>query len=343
MSEKDFSLSSSTYQSFLSDLKKRIQTAQSKAVRSVNRELVLLYWQIGSDILQRQETAGWGSKVIGKLSEDLRQAFPDMKGFSPRNLKYMRTFAESWPDQKFVQEVLAQIPWYHNITLLEKIKDHERLIWYVQKTVENGWSRNVLVHQIESRLWERQGKAVSNFAETLPSPQSDLAQQTLKDPYVFDFLTLTDDYNERELENGLVEHVTQFLLELGAGFAYVGRQVLLQVGDQDFFVDLLFYHTHLHCYVVIELKVGDFKPEYAGKLNFYLKAVDELMRKSGDAQTIGLLLCKKRDRLVAEWALSDVNKPIGISEYEITRDLPEEIKGSLPSIEEIEAELMKGE
>ena len=343
MSEKNPSLSSNAYQSFLSDLKKRIRTAQLKAARSVNRELVLLYWQIGADILERQEAEGWGSKIIGTLSKDLRQAFPEIKGFSPRNLKYMRAFAESWPDRQFVQEVLAQIPWYHNITLLEKIKDREQLLWYVQKTVENGWSRNVLVHQIESRLWERQGKAISNFAETLPSPQSDLAQQTIKDPYVFDFLTLTDGYNERELESGLVEHVTQFLLELGAGFAYVGRQVLLQVSDQDFFLDLLFYHTHLHCYVVIELKAGDFKPEYAGKLNFYLKAVDELIRREGDQPTIGLLLCKNSDRLVAEWALSDVNKPIGISEYQLTHELPDEIQSSLPSIEQIEAELMGDE
>lgn len=233
---------------------------------------------------------------------------------------------------------LVQIPWGHNREIISKCKDVLEALYYVDKTIEHGWSRSVLVHQIESGLYRREGQAVTNFATTLPAPQSDLAQQLIKDPYTFDFLTLTKDYNERELEKALTDHITKFLLELGAGFAYVGRQKELQVGERNFFLDLLFYHTRLHCYVVIELKTGDFEPEYAGKLNFYLKAVDEQLRGDLDEPTIGIVLCKTRDRLVVEYALSDIHKPMGVSEYQLTRALPDNLKPSLPSIEELEAE-----
>ena len=333
------SLVPSGYPVFLTDLKERIRAAQVKAALTVNRELVLLYWQIGREILLRQRNEGWGARVIDRLSRDLRAAFPDMKGFSPRNLKYMRAFAEAYPDEPFVQAVLAQITWYHNIAILEKVADRKQREWYIRNTVEHGWSRNVLVHQIESRLMERQGSAPSNFARTLPAPQSDLAQQILKDPYAFDFLTLDKDAHERDLERGLLEHLRQFLLELGAGFAFVGSQHHLQVGDSDFFIDLLFYHVKLHCYVVVELKARAFRPEDAGKLNFYLSAVDDLLRTEGDGPTLGLLLCKTKDAAVAEYALRDMGKPLGIAEYRVQEMLPEAYRGSLPTIAELEAEL----
>ena len=243
------------------------------------------------------------------------------------------------------QEPLSQItriPWGHNIAIISKCKTISEAFFYIGQTIQNNWSRSVLVHQIENGLYQREGKAVTNFAMTLPKPQSDLAQQTLKNPYIFDFLTMTKDYDERDLEKSLVDHITHFLLELGAGFAYIGRQYPLQVGERDFFIDLLFYHIRLHCYVVIELKTGDFEPEHAGKLNFYIKAIDEQLRKKGDEPTIGILLCKNKDSLVAEYALSDIHKPIGVSEYELTRSLPDNLKGSLPSIEEIEKEMKIG-
>jgi predicted nuclease of restriction endonuclease-like (RecB) superfamily len=327
------------YLEFLQDLKARIRQAQVRAALSVNRELVLLYWGIGREILQRQQTAGWGAKVIDRLAKDLRREFPEMKGLSPRNLKYMRAFADAYPEEQFVQAVLAQITWYHNITLLDKVKDHGQREWYIRQTVENGWSRNVLVLQIESGLYQRQGKAVTNFAQTLPAPQSDLAQQLLKDPYNFDFLSLGREFHERDLERGLLENLRDFLLELGVGFAFAGNQYHLEVGGRDFYLDLLFYHLNLRCYVVIDLKVGEFAPEDGGKMNFYLSAVDDLLRHEQDAPSIGLILCKTRDRLISEYALRDMRKPIGVSAYELTRALPEELKGSLPTIEEIEAEL----
>ena len=329
----------SGYPAFLTELKERIQTTQVMAALSVNRELVLLYWQIGREILLRQGSEGWGAKVIDRLSRDLRAAFPEMKGFSPRNLKYMRAFAQAWPDERFVQQAAALIPWFHNVAILEKIAAPEQREWYVRQTVQYGWSRNVLGLQIESRLFERQGSAPTNFARTLPAPQSDLAQQILKDPYTFDFLTLDKDAHERDLERGLLEHLRQFLLELGAGFAFVGSQYHLRVGDSDFFLDLLFYHVKLHCYVVVELKVGAFRPEDAGKLNFYLSAVDDLLRTEGDGPTLGLLLCRTKDSTVAEYALRDVGKPLGIAEFRLGEALPESLKGTLPTIEELEAEL----
>jgi predicted nuclease of restriction endonuclease-like (RecB) superfamily len=300
---------------------------------------VLLYWQIGRDILVRQAEQGWGAKVIDRLAHDLRTAFPTMKGFSPRNLKYMRAFAEAWPDTEFVQAVLAQLPWYHQLALLDKLRSPEIRRWYAVKAIEHNWSRNVLAMQIETRLHERSGMAVTNFETSLPKPQSDLALESIKDPYRFDFLGLTDEAQEREVEHALVKHVTEFLLELGAGFAFVGRQVLLDVGGDEFFIDLLFYHLKLRCYVVIELKAGKFKPEHLGQLGFYLTAIDRQVKSEHDNPTVGLLLCKSKNKVVAEYALGDTTQPMGIAEYKLLESLPAELQTSLPSIEQIEREL----
>ena len=327
------------YHEWLLDLKSRIHTAQQRATLAVNRELVLLYWQIGRDILARQAEQGWGAKVIERLAHDLRTAFPDMKGFSPRNLKYMRAFAEAWPEAEFVQQAAAQLPWFHLCTLLDKLKPREERDWYLSKAVQHNWSRNILVMQIETRLLERSGTAVTNFEASLPKPQSDLARESVKDPYRFDFLGLTDEAQEREIEHALVKHVTEFLLELGAGFAFVGRQVLLDVGGDEFFIDLLFYHLKLRCYVVIELKGGKFKPEHLGQLGFYLTAVDRQVKSEHDNPTIGLLLCKSKNKIVAEYALGDKTQPMGIAEYKLLESLPAELQTSLPSMEQIENEL----
>ena len=344
MSEKPVRLTEppAGYAAWLTELKARIHTAQQRATLAVNRELVLLYWQIGRDILARQAEQGWGAKVIERLAEDLRLAFPEMKGFSPRNLKYMRAFAQAWPDEAIVQEALAQLPWYHHLALLDKLPDPKTRRWYAAKAIEHNWSRNILVMQIETRLLERSGQAVSNFPMTLPKPQSDLARESLKDPYRFDFLGLTDEAQEREIEAALVKHVTEFLLELGAGFAFVGRQVLLDVGGDEFFIDLLFYHLKLRCYVVIELKGGKFKPEHLGQLGFYMTAVDRQIKHEQDNPTIGLLLCKSKNKVVAEYALGDKSQPMGIAEYKMLESLPAELQTSLPSIEQIERELMGG-
>jgi predicted nuclease of restriction endonuclease-like (RecB) superfamily len=331
------------YTDWLIELKTRIHAAQQRAALAVNRELVLLYWQIGRDILERQAKQGWGAKVIERLAHDLRTAFPDMKGFSPRNLKYMRAFAEAWPDSEFVQQAAAQLPWFHLCTLLDKLETREERDWYLSKAVLHNWSRNILVMQIETRLLERTGTAVTNFDTSLPKPQSDLARESLKDPYRFDFLGITDEAQEREIENALVKHVTEFLLELGAGFAFVGRQVLLDVGGDEFFIDLLFYHLKLRCYVVIELKGGEFKPEHLGQLGFYLTAVDRQVKSEHDNPTIGLLLCKSKNKIVAEYAMGDKTLPMGIAEYKLLESLPAELQTSLPSIEQIERELGGGE
>ena len=342
------------YKNWLADLKSKVRSIQIKAALAVNKELLTFYWELGADIVQKQSTTNWGDGFLSQLSADLIAEFPDMKGFSVRNLKYVRQWYLFYSQtgvlsQQAVGQIgqqavaqITQIPWGHNIAIIAKCKNLEEAFYYVRNTIAHNWSRSVLVHQIESGLYRREGKAVSNFADALPAPQSDLARQTLKDPYIFDFLTMSKDYDERELEKSLVEHITHFLLELGAGFAYIGRQVLIQVGERDFFIDLLFYHTRLHCYVVIELKTADFEPEHAGKLNFYIKAIDEQLRKEGDQPTIGIVLCKNRDKLVAEYALSDIHKPIGVSEYQLTQLLPEDLKSSLPSVEEIEAELSGG-
>ena len=327
------------YADWLADLKVRIHSAQQRATLAVNRELVLLYWQIGRDILARQTEQGWGTKVIDRLAQDLRAAFPDMKGFSPRNLKYMRAFADAWPDGEFVQQAVARLPWGHNLVLLDKLPGPGTRAWYAAKALEQNWSRNVLAIQIEARLLERSGTAATNFPATLPAPQSDLARESIKDPYRFDFLGLTDEAPEREIEHALVRHVTEFLLELGAGFAFVGRQVLLDVAGDEFFIDLLFYHLKLRCYVVIELKGGKFKPEHLGQLSFYLTAVDEQVKHPQDGPTIGLLLCKSRNKVVAEYALRNLNKPLGVADYQLVESLPPELQTSLPSIEQIEREL----
>ncbi len=329
--------SDAAYREFLESLKARIRSARIRAALSANRELVLLYWQIGREILQRQQQEGWGTKVIDRLARDLRQEFPEIKGFSPRNLKYMRAFAEAYADEEFVQQVVAQIPWGHNVRILDYVKDSAERVWYIRKTIEHGWSRNVLVHQIESGLYYRKGKAITNFERTLPPSQSDLTKEALKDPYVFDFLGVSDKMRERDLERQLLIRIRDFLLELGVGFAFVGSQVLLEVGGEDFYLDLLFYHLKLRRYVVIELKTGEFKPEYAGKMNFYLTAVDNLLRHPQDRRSIGLILCKTRNRVIAEYALHDINKPMGVATYRMTRALPDELKEALPTLEEIEA------
>lgn len=327
------------YADWLSELKTQIHEAQQRAAQAINLELVSLYWNIGNAILIRQDKQGWGAKVVDRLAHDLRTAFPDMKGFSPRNLKYMRAFAQCWPDIQFVQQLLHKLPWGHNLVLLDKLPGPETRRWYAAKAIENNWSRNILVMQIETRLLERSGKAVTNFPATLPKPQSDLACESLKDPYRFDFLGLTDKAQERETEKALVKHVTEFLLELGAGFAFVGRQVLLDVGGEEFFIDLLFYHLKLRCYVVIELKGGKFKPEHLGQLGFYLTSVDRQVKSEHDNPTIGLLLCKSKNKIVAEYALGDKSQPMGIAEYKLLESLPAELQTSLPSIEQIEREL----
>ncbi len=328
------------YALLLDSLREHIRRAQIRAALSVNREMVLLYWQIGREILAQQAQHGWGAKVIDHLSQDLRQAFPEMKGFSPRNLKYMRAFAEAWPEDEFVQQVAAQIPWFHNCVLLDKLSSPAEREWYARKTIENGWSRNILVHQIDSRLHLRLGEAQTNFAHTLPSPQSELAQQVLKDPYVFDFLNLGEAAYERDLERALLEQLRSFLLELGLGFAFIGSQYHLEVGGQDFYLDLLFYHFRLRCFVAFELKIGEFLPEYAGKMNFYLSALDSTLRGEQDEPSIGVILCRAKNRVIVEYALRDLSKPIGVSAYQLTQALPESLKGSLPTIEELEAELM---
>lgn len=331
------------YINVIIEIKNKVKAAQLKAATAVNAELVLLYWEIGQKILEKQSQRGWGSKVIDTLSKDLIKSFPNMKGFSPRNLKYMRAFAEEY-EKEIVQELLAQITWYHNITALEKVKSRQERIWYLKKVLKHGWSRNVLVHHIESKLFNRQANLDTkseNFSTTLPAPQSDFAQEMLKDPYNFDFLTISNDAYEKEIENALVSHITQFLLELGTGFSFVGQQVHIELSGKDYYIDLLFYHLKLRCYVVIELKSRDFKPEYAGKLNFYLTLVDEQLKHKDDAPTIGLLLCKEKDRLTAEYALKDIHKPIGVSEYQLVESLPEDLKPSLPSIDKIEEELSR--
>ncbi|OGU67478.1 MAG: hypothetical protein A2499_16540 [Stygiobacter sp. RIFOXYC12_FULL_38_8] len=364
--------SNKEYKKWLTELKTKVRTAQLKAAVRVNTELITLYWEMGADIVSKQSETKWGDRFLRQLSKDLAEEFPEMKGFSERNLKYIRQWysfyasttnaigqqpvaqitkqlvsqspAVSNSEQTVdlngqqVVSLITQIPWGHNIAIIAKCKNIEEALFYIQNTIEHGWSRSVLIHQIESGLFRRTGSSVNNFTLTLPSPQSDLAKQTIKDPYVFDFLSMTKDYNERELESGLVDHLTHFLLELGAGFAYLGRQIQINVGEKEFFIDLLFYHTRLHSYVVVELKTGDFEPEFAGKLNFYIKAVDMQFKKEGDQPTIGILLCKKKDKLVAEYALSDIHKPIGVSEYQLTQSLPDNLKPSLPSIEEIERE-----
>jgi predicted nuclease of restriction endonuclease-like (RecB) superfamily len=327
------------YDAFLQELKERIRSAQVRAALSVNRELVLLYWGIGRDILSRQQSEGWGAKVVDRLAHDLLKAFPGMTGFGARNLKYMRAFAEAYPDQQFVQQVVAQLPWGHNVRILEMVKAPAEREWYIRQAVESGWTRNVLVHQIEGDLHRRQGRAVTNFQRTLPAPQSELAQELLKDPYNFDFLTLGTEMLERDLERGLIDHLRDLILELGKGFAFVGNQYHLEIGGQDYFLDLLFYHLRLRCYVVIDLKIEEFRPEFAGKMNFYLSAVDDLLRHVDDTASIGLILCKEKNRIVVEYALRDTGKPMGVAQYRLTESLPERLQSELPTSHDLAGEL----
>jgi len=327
-------MNSSEYISIVENIKREIKAAQYRAAIHANVDMLLLYHDIGCVI---NEHKLWGNRFIDNLATDIRIDFPESKGYSVRNLKYMAKFAETYPNREFVQTVSAQIPWSHNIAIIEKVKDPEQRIWYIQKTAENGWSHNVLIHQIESGLYQRQVLVdkVSNFESRLPSPQSELAAQTMKDPYVFDFIPFREEMLERDIEQALVRDVTKLLLELGTGFAFLGNQYHLNVGGDDFYIDLLFYNLNLRCYVVIELKAGDFKPEYAGQLNFYLSAVDGILKKEEDNPSIGLLLCKSKNNLVAEYSLKDISKPIGVSEYKVTSSLPNALEEQLPSVEDI--------
>lgn len=387
MKQKRASILPQSYAPLLADLKARVRAAQVKAAVSVNRELILLYWHIGREILRAQKVEGWGAKVVERLAKDLASEFPEMGGFSSLNLKRMLAFYAAWAPVEIVQqpagqlsglivsqpvtqlrkagvqqavgqlvsqavtqvedappEPLAQLSWSANLILLHKIKDPATRLWYARKTLEHGWSRAVLTVQIESRLHERSGKAITNFERTLPPTQSDMAREVLKDPYTFDFLTLGEAAQERDLERGLVEHVQKLLLEMGAGFAFVGRQVHIEVGGEDSYLDLLFYHLRLRCFVLVDLKMRPFEPEFAGKMNFYLSAVDDQMRHGHDAPTIGLLLCKDaQNRLKVEYALRDVKKPIGVAEWKtrLVESLPKKLRGSLPSIADIERKLNK--
>lgn len=362
------------FPNLLKEIKNRIQQAQTRAMLAVNAELVQLYWDIGRIIAARQQQEGWGAAVIPRLARELKNELPEEKGFSERNLDRMIAFYRIYSDPaefspppvakldrttvssqavaklkaaEKVQQPVAQlpdsllwsIPWSHNVLLMEKVKDRTTRLWYMQQTLTNGWSRNILLAMIQSEAHARQGQAITNFERLLPPPQSDLVQQTLKDPYIFDFLTLQEPFHERELETNLLHQLERFLLELGQGFAFVGRQHYLKVGDREFYIDLLFYHLKLRCFVVIDLKKGEFKPEYAGKMNFYLSVVDDQLRHAADAPSIGLILCQDRNHIVAEYTLRGVDKPIGISEYELTRALPPNLKSALPTVEEIEAEL----
>lgn len=354
------------YAELLTQIKQRIRQGQTRAMQSANAEMISMYWDIGRMLHQRQQQEGWGAAVIPRLARDIRNELPEVKGFSERNIKRMLALYREYPatgefvpqavaqikesvkvpqvaaqtdSQDVLQHLVAKIPWGHNILLMEKVKDLKTRIWYMRAIVAQGWSRDILLHMIEGRAHARQGKAIHNFEARLPSPQSDMVQQALKDPYIFDFLTIEEPFHERELETGLIRHLEKFLLELGQGFAFVGRQYHLDIGEEDFYIDLLFYHLRLRCFVVIELKKGGFKPEYAGKMNFYCNVVDDRLRHDGDNPTIGLILCQDKKSVLAEYTLRGVAKPIGVSEYELTRALPASLQSALPSVEEIELEL----
>ena len=327
-------IDSKDYLTFLNDIKQDIQNSRVKAALSINKELILLYWRIGKEVLQRKKEQGWGSEVVKALSQDLKHEYPDIKGFGERNLVYMQTFAAAYPDYEFTQATPAQITWYHNQTILDKIKDHQTRIWYIQKTIENGWSRNVLVMQIEAQSHLKLGAAQTNFSLTLPKPTSDLAQQLIKSEYNFESLGLADGVHEKVIEKAMIDHIRDFLIELGSGFAFLGSQYKLVVGDEDFFCDLLFYHTKLRSYVVLELKADKFKPEYAGKLGFYITAINRQIKHELDNPTIGLLLCKKANKVIVEYALNDNKQPMGVAEY--TTGLPKEYKNLLPTPEQFQ-------
>lgn len=337
-------LESKNYAQFLEHVKKDILQTQLRAAQSVTAELILLYWRLGKSISEKIDAEDWGAKVVDKLAHDLGVMFPGMAGFSLRNLRYMRKFAEAYPDLNFAAAA-AKLPWGHNIVILDSVQSNDQRVWYTKKTIENGWSRSVLSMWIESDLYKRQGKSITNFKATLPAVHLDLAEQVLKDPYNFDFLTIDEQAREREIELGLIAHIQKFLLELGQGFSFVGRQIHLVAGTKDLYVDMLFYHLQLRCFIVVELKAKEFDARDLGQTNLYLAAVDNLLRHPGDAPTIGLLLCRSKDNVMAEWALSGMSKPIGISNYttKLVEKLPKEYKGKLPTIEEIETELEKPE
>ena len=332
------------YLQFIDDIKQKIRDQRITAVLNANAGMICLYWKIGNAILNMQENEGWGAKVIDRMSRDIKESFPDMSGFSPRNINYMRQFAQAWPDFEFVQRVVAQIPWRTNTLLLDRLKDTGSRTWYAEKTIENGWSRNILELQIQNGLMERSGKTVNNFQTALPPAESDLANQIFKDPYLFDFLGTDMPRREVEIERKLTEHIQNFLLELGQGFAFVGRQVHMEVGGQDFYIDLLFYHLKLRCYIVIELKACEFEPGFVGQLNMYQNAVNDLLRHPDDKPTIGLLLVKGKSQTVVEYSLSGYQNPIGVADWknQMVQSLPEELKSSLPTVEEIEKELEQG-
>lgn len=326
------------YALLLGELKGRIAAARLSAALAVNKQLILLYWSIGREILVRQNQEGWGTRVIDRLADDLRRDFPEMTGLSARNLKYMRALAEAHTDPEVVQQVVAQLPWGHNVRLLESVKDPEARLWYARQAIEHGWSRNVLVHQIDSALFSRQGRALTNFARTLPAAQSELAQQIIKDPYSFDFLGLDGEILERDLERSLLDRLSALILELGKGFSFVGSQFPLEVGGQDYRLDLLFYHLKLRCFVVFELKVEEFQPEFAGKMNFYLSAVDDALRHPDDQPSIGIILCKGRNQVVVEYALRDTSKPMGVAQYTLSHALPPQLQRELPTAAQFASE-----
>lgn len=332
---------SDAYLKFIEEVKSEIQKQRISVVLNANSSMICLYWNIGRSILKKQEEEGWGAKIIDRMAKDLKEALPEMSGFSPRNIKYMRKFAESWPDFEIVQRVVAQIPWRTNISLMDKLKDEESRIWYAYKVIENGWSKAILDLQIESKLMDRSGRSVNNFPAALPPEDSDMVNQVFKDPYLFDFLGTDMPRREIEIERQLTEHIQSFLLELGQGFAFVGRQVHLEVGGDDFYLDLLFYHLKLRCFVVVELKACDFEPGFISQLNMYQNVVNDVLRHPDDKPTIGLLLVKGKNETVVEYSLAGYQNPIGVAEWknQIAKALPEELRSSLPSIEDIEKEL----
>ena len=330
------------YQAWLNTIKQRIVSVRLRMALAASRELILFYWDLGAMIAQKQAQSQWGDKLIAQLSTDLQKAFPDIKGLSAANLKYCLRFFQFYSaDEPIGQQAVDQLPWGHNIQIFTKCGSVVEARFYIEQTLEQGWSRDVLALQLKSNLYARAGKAVTNFSRTLPLPQSDLAQQTLKDPYTFDFMAMTAPFNERDVERQLTQHITQFLLELGKGFAFIGRQYHLEVAGNDYYIDLLFYHVTLKCYVVVELKNRKFIPEYAGKLNFYLSAVDSLLKRDDDQPTIGLLLCRDKNNFEVEFALRDMNKPMGVSEYTLVEALPDNLKGAMPTVEEIENDLQQ--
>ena len=332
---------SEDYLDFINDIKEKIKKQRMSIVLNANSGMICLYWSIGKEILEKQEKEGWGSKVIDRLAQDLKETFPDMSGFSARNIKYMRKFAECWPDYEIVQRVVAQLPWRTNLKLMDKLDNQESRLWYACKAIENGWSSTILEMQIQSCLMERTGKSTNNFSLALPPVESDMANQIFKDPYLFDFLGTDIPRREVEMERQLIEHIQKFLLELGQGFAFVGRQVHLEVDEQDFYIDLLFYHLKLRCYVVVELKACDFEPGFISQLNMYQNVVNDILCHPDDKPTIGLLLVKGKNETVVEYSLSGYQNPIGVAEWKnrIEKSLPAELRSSLPSIEDIEKEL----